>query len=223
MEKKKLVIIGGGETAEMALDYFQHDSDYDVVAFSVEKAYLKCTEVAGLPVVALEDLQASYPPSEHSAFVAVSSTRLNRVRAHLYHSAKEKGYTLASYVSSRAFISRKVEIGENCFILENNVVQYSVKIGNDVVLWSGNHIGHQTIINDHVFISSHVVICGFCEIGEYCFLGVNSSIAHNLKIERDGVIAMGAVITKNTEAQKVYVGSPGKAIKDSFVTFHVET
>ena len=221
-EKNKLVIVGTGETGEMAFDYFTHDSSYEVVAFSVEKAYQDKDEMAGLPVVPFEEIEASHPPSAHHAFVAMSSMRLNRNRSRLYAATKAKGYQLASYVSSRAFVGRKVEIGENCFILEDNVIQFAVKIRNTVVLWSGNHIGHQTIINDHVFVSSHVVISGFCEIGEYCFLGVNSCFANNLKIERDCVIGMGAVIHKNTEPQKVYVGNPGKPIKDSFVAFNVQ-
>ena len=58
-----------------------------------------------------------------------------------------------------------------------------VKIGNNVVLWSGNHIGHNTVIRDNCFIASHVVISGFCEIGENCFLGVNSTVINNITIQ----------------------------------------
>src|SRR5437588_162493 len=221
-EKKQLIIVGDGETAEMAYEYFTHDSPYDVIAFSVEKQYAKKEELFGLPVVHFEDLQEQYPAATHDAFVAISYTQLNRVRARLFKAAKDKGYSLASYVSSKAFVWHNAEIGENCFIFENNVVQYRVKIGNNVVFWSGNHIGHQTIIKDNVFISSHVVVSGYCEVGENCFLGVNSCIANNIKIARDCVIGMGAVIHKNTEAGKVYVGNPGKPIaKDSFAAFNV--
>ena len=40
MEKEaKLVIIGAGEFAEIAYEYFTYDSPYEVVAFAVEKKY----------------------------------------------------------------------------------------------------------------------------------------------------------------------------------------
>jgi sugar O-acyltransferase (sialic acid O-acetyltransferase NeuD family) len=222
MVKKKLIIIGDGETAEMAFEYFTYDSPYDVVAFGVEAQYAKKAQLAGLPVVHFEEIDRQYPPETHEAFVAISYTQLNRVRARLYQATKAKGYFVASYVSSKAFVWRNVEIGENCFIFENNVVQYAVRIGNNVVFWSGNHIGHQTVIKDNVFISSHVVVSGYCEVGENCFLGVNSCIANNIQIARDCVIGMGAVIHKNTEPRKVYVGNPGKPIsKDSFAVFNV--
>ena len=218
----KIIIVGDGETAELAYEYFTHDSPHKVVAFSVERQYLKRNELFGLPVVPFEEVSDLYDPAEHKAFVAISYTQLNRVRARLYYAAKQKGYQLASYVSSKAFVWRNVEIGENCFIMENNVLQYAVRVGHNVVLWSGNHVGHQTIINDHVFISSHVVVSGYCVVGENCFLGVNSSIANNVTIARDCLIGMGAVIHKNTEARKVYVGNPGKPIKDSFAVFGIE-
>jgi sugar O-acyltransferase (sialic acid O-acetyltransferase NeuD family) len=219
----KIVIIGEGETAELAYEYFTYDSPHDVVAFSVEKNYLRSDSLFGLPVVPFEEIQDRYSPTDHQAFVAISYTKLNRVRARLYREAKAKQYQIVSYVSSKAFVWRNVVIGENCFILENNVLQYAVRIGDNVVLWSGNHVGHQTIIHDNVFVSSHVVISGYCEVGENCFLGVNSTIANNVKIGKDCLIGMGAVINKDTEPQKVYVGNPSKAIKDSFVVYGLDT
>jgi sugar O-acyltransferase (sialic acid O-acetyltransferase NeuD family) len=218
----KIIIIGDGETAELACEYFTHDSPHDVVAFSVEREYLKKQELFGLPIIPFEDLTDRYDPAEYVAFVAISYTQLNRVRARLYQETKRKGYSLVSYVSSKAFVWRNVEIGENCFILENNVLQYAVKVGNNVVLWSGNHVGHQTIIRDNVFVSSHVVISGYCDIGENCFLGVNSSLANNLTIAKDCLIGMGAVVNKNTEARQVYVGNPAKPLgKDTFAVYGV--
>jgi len=219
----KIVIIGDGETAELAYEYFTYDSPSEVVAFSVERAYRKKSEMFGVPVIDFEEIERHYPPGDYQAFAAVSYTQLNRVRARLYQEAKRKGYQFASYISSKAFVWRNVEIGENCFIMENNVLQYAVRVGNNVVLWSGNHIGHQSVIHDNVFISSHVVVSGYCEVGENCFLGVNSCIANNIKVAKDSVIGMGAVIHRDTEERKVYVGNPAKSMpRDAHAAFGVK-
>ena len=218
---EKIVIVGDGETAELAYEYFTHDSPHEVVAFAVEREYKKKEELFGLPVVDFEEVEARYPPAEFKAFVAISYNQLNRVRARLFRETKRKGYRCLSYVSSRAFVWHNVELGENCFIFENNVVQYGVRVGDNVVLWSGNHVGHQTVIKDNVFISSHVVVSGYCEVGENCFLGVNASVANNVKIGKDCLIGMGAVVHKDTEERKVYVGHPAKPIKDSFAAMKV--
>jgi len=216
---EQLIIVGNSPIAEIAYEYFTYDSPYEVVAFIVESKFISKKSLLGLPVEPFEEIEKNYDPGRIKMFVAVGYTDLNRLRARFFKESKEKGYTLVSYVSSRSFVWRNVEIGENCFIFEDNTIQPFVKIGNNVTLWSGNHIGHHSIIEDNCFISSHVVVSGFCRIGTNSFLGVNSSLSHRTTIARDNIIAMGAVVTKDTEPERIYVGNPAKALdKSSFET-----
>lgn len=213
---RKLVIGGDSAFAEIAYEYFTHDSDYEVVAFTVEREYLKKESLFGLPVVPFETLVDTHPPSGHSVYAAMVYTKLNRLRTRLSQEAKAKGYKLASYISSRAFLWRNVEIGEHCFIFEDNTVQPFVKVGNNVVLWSGNHIGHHSTIGNNCFISSHVVISGFVEVGENCFLGVNSTIVNNVKIGRDCWLGPNVTITKDTPDATFF--KPGRSETSSVST-----
>jgi sugar O-acyltransferase (sialic acid O-acetyltransferase NeuD family) len=203
-KNKKLIIIGTGETGLIAYEYFQFDSEYEVVAFSVNKDYITENQINNLPVIAFETLETDFSPKDYEVYIAISSGKLNRNRTKVYNDAKDKGYKCASYISSNAFIWRNVEIGENCFIFEDNTLQPFVKIGNNVTLWSGNHIGHNTTIQDNCFISSHCVISGFCEIGQNSFLGVNCTIENNTTIARDNFIGAGALIQKNTKEKEFY-------------------
>lgn len=209
-DSKKLVIIGNGETAILAYEYFTKDSDYDVVAFSVHKKYIEANNFLNLPLYPIEELDEYYGPNGVFLFVAISSVNLNRDRTKLYQDLKAKGYKFASYISSHSFIWDNVEIGENCFILEDNTLQPFVKIGNNVTLWSGNHIGHRTVIKDNCFITSHVVVSGFCIIGKNCFIGVNVSIADKINIGNDCLISLGSVISKDTEDNSIYKGNLAK-------------
>ena len=200
MEKrKKLIIFGDTAFAEIAHEYFKMDSIYEVVAFTVESSHLKFNQLHDIPVVPFEILEQHYDPSDHDIFVAIVYTQLNRLRTRLAALAKDKGYALASYVSSRAFVWQNVKMGEHCFIFEDNTIQPFVKIGNNVVLWSGNHIGHHSTIQDNCFISSHVVISGFCNIGENSFLGVNCTLANNVALGKDNWIGPSVTITRATE------------------------
>lgn len=196
-KSRKLLLIGAGEFADIAYEYFTHDSDYEVVGFAVEAEYLTDREKFGLPVVALENAAETFSPDQVEAHVAVTSTKLNRVRTRLIGLAREAGFRLANYVSSRAFVWRTAKLGENVFIFEMNVVQHDVTIGDGVVLWSGNHIGHQSHIGDFTFVSSHVVISGYTQIGKSCFLGVNASFADNVVLGDDCFVALGSVVNKS--------------------------
>ena len=197
-KNRKLVIVGDSAFAEIAREYFDADTDYEVVAFSVEQAFLKRDTLHGLPVVPFETLEQHFAPATHAVFAAVTYTQLNRLRARLASQAKARGYALASYVSPRAFVWRNVQLGEHCFVFEDNTVQPFVRIGDNVVLWSGNHIGHHSIIGEHCFVSSHVVVSGYCQIGSHSFLGVNATLANNVALGRDNWVGPNTVVMKDT-------------------------
>ncbi|MGJ0329337.1 acetyltransferase [Aliarcobacter cryaerophilus] len=209
---KKLIIFGIGEQAEMAYYYFKNDSKYDIVAFTVDKKYIDKETFFDLPIVEFESIENVYSEEEYELFIAIGYNKINKLREEKYLLCKEKGYKIASYISSKASIFTD-KIGENCFILEDNTVQPYVEIGNNVTLWSGNHIGHHSIIQDNCFVTSHVVISGGCEIGENTFIGVNATLRDHIKIGKSNVIGAGALILNDTEDNKVYMANPTEASK----------
>lgn len=211
--KKRLVIFGSGDIAQLAHYYFHTDSDYEVVAFTVDAAYMTETVFCGLPVVPFEEVAKKYSPEEYVFFVALSYSKLNAVRKEKYLAAKAIGYRLASFISSQATVLNDGRIGENCFIFEDNTIQPFVTIGNNVTLWSGNHIGHHSTIKDHCFIASHVVVSGGVEIGEQCFIGVNSTLRDHIKIGERCVIGAGALLLADAEAEGVYIGTATERAK----------
>ncbi|WOI10106.1 acetyltransferase [Thalassospira lucentensis] len=201
----KLIIFGLSNIAECAYEYFTHDSEYDVVAFTVDKDFVpERAEHFNKPIVPFDKLLGLYPADQYDVFVAVGSQYLNRFRAEKVSAVKAMGYSLASYVSSRAFVWPNVVLGEHVFIQEDNTIQPFAKIGSNVTLWAGNHIGHASVIEDNCFVTSHVVISGHCRIGENSFVGVNASIADCVEIGRDNLIGMGAIISKNTPDNSLY-------------------
>lgn len=200
-----IVIFGAGDIARLAHFYFTHDSDHHVVGFVVDKLFRTEKSFLDLPCTDFEQISRDYPPSQVKLFVALSYAQMNRVRASKYDEAKSQGYELVSYVSSRCSYLTESPVGENCFILEDNTIQPFVNIGNDVTMWSGNHIGHDSVIDDHCFISSHVVISGHVHVHPYCFIGVNATLRNSITIAAESLIGAGAIIMKDTVEKGVYV------------------
>ncbi len=201
----KVVLFGAGKIADEAFYYLKNDSPHEVVAFTVDGAYLSEGCKLGLPVVPFEEVKAAFPAGEHRMFVAVGYQDLNKFRARKVAEAKASGYELISYVSSRAHNFGQVEIGENCFVLENVVIQPCSRVGSNVFLWSGNHVGHHATIGDHCYLSGQVVVSGSAVIEPYCFLGVNSTIGHEITIGRESFVGAGALITKSAAPGSVYI------------------
>ncbi|HVW07903.1 MAG TPA: acetyltransferase [Bryobacteraceae bacterium] len=206
-KEHKLILIGDSAFAEVAYEYFTWDSQYEVVAFAVEREYRTRDQFQGLPVVDFEELPKLYASARHHFFASLAYRSRNRLRTRLYRTAKALGYTPASYISSRAFVWRDVELGEHCFIYENNVLQPRVKVGSNVVICSGNHVGHHSRIGSNCYLASHVAISGYVEVGESCFLGVNSTISNNLTVGSDCTIGAGALVLSDVPPRQVVVGT----------------
>ena len=66
---KPIVIFGAGDIAEVAHYYFKHDSDQDVVAFTVDQEFLDKKELFGLPVIPFEKILDIYPPADFDVFI----------------------------------------------------------------------------------------------------------------------------------------------------------
>ena len=204
---KKLIIFGVGDVAELAYFYFSNESNYNVMGFAVDKEFMDKKIFHSLPVVAYEELPNKFPPNEYELFIAMSYAKVNKYSAEKYLQIKRLGYSLASFVSSKA-TNYAESIGENCFILEDNTIQPFVEIGNNVTLWSGNHIGHHSVIEDHCFITSQVVISGGCTIGELSFIGVNSTLRDHIEIGKSNVIGAGSLIMADSDDFNVFISKP---------------
>jgi sugar O-acyltransferase (sialic acid O-acetyltransferase NeuD family) len=206
----KLVIFGNGSIAELAGYYFDTDSDHDVAGYVVNGEYLDGDTFNGKPLSAFETVTDQYPPDEFGLFIALGYAGLNRVRQDKFEAVRALGYEMPSYVAGRSAVADNVEIGDNCFVLENQTVQPFCRLGDNVTLWSGNHIGHHSVIADHVFISSHVVVSGHCTIGERCFIGVNATLRDNCEIGADSFVGMAAPVVADVAAGSVVVGQSGE-------------
>jgi len=203
---RPLVIFGQGNIAELAKFYFRHD-DRKVAAFTVDAEFIKEAQFCGSPVVPFGDVSRSFSPQDHDFFVAVSYSKLNKLRQSKVAAAKEMGYRLVSYISPKATVFADFKCGENCFILEDNTIQPFARIGANVTLWSGNHIGHHSVIEDNCFIASHVVVSGGVRIGQNTFVGVNVTIRDHVTIGQRCVLGAGSLILSDAPDESVF--SPG--------------
>ena len=217
----KVIIFGVLDTAELAHYYLTHDSEHEVVAFTVNQEYIEKDTFHDLPVVPFEEVEKFYSPEEYAFFAPITGRNMNRNREKVYLESKQKGHTFISYISSKATVFHPELIGENCFILEDNTIQPFTKIGNNVIMWSGNHIGHHGLIKDHCFFTSHVVLSGHCVVESYSFFGVNSTIRDYTNIAAGTLVGMSSSITKETEEWGIYIGNPSKKVpgKKSFEAY----
>jgi sugar O-acyltransferase (sialic acid O-acetyltransferase NeuD family) len=208
----RVVIFGQGRGADTAFRYLTQDSPHEICAFAVDAAYITDRTYHGLPVVDYETVTTTYPPDAYHMFVPLGFQRMNRLRAERYLDAKGRGYRFISYVSSRLSSLEAPRIGENCFILDGQLLNLDVSIGNNVTMWSGNHVGDRTVIGDHVWIASHVSLAGDVTVGEGCFLGVNASVSNGVRLGARTFVGAQTIVDKDTPADAVFLSQPARSV-----------
>jgi len=208
----KVVLFGVGQVASRVYWYLTYDSPYEVAAFTVDPEYIKEEKLFGLPVVSFENIESTYPPSEYKMFLSISSSNMNKIRAQKYAIAKEKGYELINYISSKATTWPGLTIGDNCQIQTNSIIEPFAEIGNDVILGTNTLVSHNALVTDHCFIAHHAVILGNVVVGPYCFIGANATIRDHVTIAKECVIGAGALILEDTIERGVYKGNPAQLL-----------
>ncbi len=203
--KEKVVIVGASLFAEVVHCYLAEDGRYEVVAFAQSASQISDKQKNGLPVISLETLEEAHPPGSCKLFVAIGYKKVNKIRAEIFSQLRSRGYRFVTYVHPSVKLWSNNVIGENCFVFEDNTIQPFVEIGDDTILWSGNHIGHHAKIGRHCFIASHAVISGSCQIGDFSFVGVNATFRDSINIAESCVIGAGALIMKSTRPKEVYI------------------
>ena len=208
----KVIIYGTGDVASVVYSYLKHDSPYEVVAFTVDAKEIEQPVFLDLPLIAFEEVEKVHPPEDHQMLVALGYRELNALRAEKYEGAKAKGYKMARYISSSAFVSPDAQIGDNCMICPKSIILPYAEIGDNVNIGEAALIGHHVSIGDHSWVTSGALIMGNVAVHRRCFLGGGSVVRNNVTVAANGIIGAGALILENTAEGDVYMGSPAEKL-----------
>jgi acetyltransferase-like isoleucine patch superfamily enzyme len=192
--RHKIVLFGTGRGASVAHRFLAGDTPHEIVGFSAHGQYVSSHTHRGLPLVPFEEVERRFDPADYRMLILLGYQRMNGLRADIYEQAKAKGYTLESYVASDIFRVEPLTVGENCFIMDNQSISLDVRIGNNVVMWSSNHVGDLTTIGDHAWLSSHVTIAANVAVGERAFLGIGATVSGGSIIGRESFVGADVLV-----------------------------
>jgi sugar O-acyltransferase (sialic acid O-acetyltransferase NeuD family) len=202
---ENLILYGNGSVAEVLHYHFTTETNYQIVAFTVDRHLIHENTFHGVPLVPWDEVQVRFPPADHRMMIAVGYVQGNRLRADRVGAAKEMGYGLVSYVSPKASLWDGFLVGENCRISEYARIEPYAFVGDNVFIGSGALVGHHSVIQEHCHLSANVCIAGHVIVEPYSFIGINATIRDNVKIAHSCVIGAGAVILGNTIERGIYM------------------
>lgn len=206
----KIILFGTGQLAQLLYDYIQDDGQFEIVAFTADKPDMDT--LYDLPVIDFNDLEIQYSPTEYKILIVIGYSERNQKRKRVFERVKNKGYSMVNYIHASSIVPKSTEIGENCIILENNVFQPHVSIGNDFGMLSSNVISHHVKIEDHCFVTEHVCVGGRVVIGSGSTLGLNSTIKQRVKIAPKTFVGANVYLRTDSIKNSVYEAPDPKII-----------
>lgn len=210
MNKKKCIVFGITSFAEMLVGYLEHYTDYKIAGYVIDRAYKKSDCLGKYPIVEFEKVENIYSPLEYDMFLALGYKNMNDLRKQKYIEAKEKGYTIASFIHPTVTMDL-AHVGEGNIIFENVTLSYGVEIGNCNIIWNGCQISHETKVGDFNFFAPATVLAGKVTVENNCFCGINSAVRGANTLKNYTLVGAGCYMNNSSEEHGVYV--PARALK----------
>lgn len=202
---RKIVLFGNGKIADVLHSLLDGDPQLSIAGFTCDRAFVTGDKLHDLPLVAFEDVETTFPPSDYEMFVAIGYQDMNALRAERCGLARAKGYRLASWISPRANVPKSCVVGANCVVMDAATVQPYARLGDGVFVWSGAVVGHHATIGDYCWLASNSTVAGTTTLGQSCFVGVNAAIGQGISVGERAMVGAATVITRNTEPNGVYI------------------
>lgn len=134
-------------------------------------------------------------------------------RKEIFDRVKKEGYKLATLIHPSVYISDCTHIGEGSIISSNVFISCDVSIKENVYIQPYVSIGHDTLIEKHSLISTFTTIAGFCVIEEMVYIAPGTAIRDRIKIGKNTIVGMGAVVFKDISEKVVAIGNPARPIR----------
>lgn len=205
----KLLIIGAGGHGRVIADCAEASSLYSEIAFLDDCHPTRDSNLAW-PVIDKSSAWKQYQ-KEYDFALAIGN---NKSRLAMYHALSSSNARLPNIIHPKAVISKHATLGQGNVVFANAVINPGAAIANACIINTGATIDHDCKLANAVHISPGANIAGTVTIGEISWFGVGSCSVQSIDIAENSQIGAGAAVTKNTEANGLYVGVPAKRIKD---------
>jgi acetyltransferase-like isoleucine patch superfamily enzyme len=123
-------------------------------------------------------------------------------------------------------IFERAEIGVNCNVCANVLIENDVKVGDNVTIKSGVQLWDGVILEDNVFVGPNVTFTNDLfprskvyleplktQVQTGASIGANSTILPGVTIGQGAMVGAGSVVTKNVAPNALVRGNPAKFIR----------
>lgn len=213
MQKKPIILIGGGGHCRSCIDVIEQENVYQVEGI-LDNSLNKGELIDSYPVIGNDSLIEELISAQKSFLITVGQIKTARIRLNIYQNLLKLGAHMATIVSPKAYVSPRATIGNGSIIMHGACINAGATTGVNAIINTNALIEHDATIGDHCHLSTGSIVNGTCHIHDQVFIGSGAVIANNITITNKTVIGAGTVVIKNITNAGTYAGNPHKKITD---------
>ncbi len=110
----------------------------------------------------------------------------------------------------------RLQVGKRCKIREGATLNTGTeggggltRIGDDVLMMTGSHVGHDAIVGDRVVLANQAAIAGHCQIGDDVIVGGLSGVHQWVRVGRGAIIGAVTMVTNDVVPYGLVQGPRG--------------
>lgn len=205
MEKKNLILVGGGGHCKSVIDVAE-SAGYNILGI-LDMPEEVGKSVLGYKVVGTDDDIPQFV-DKAEFIITVGFIKNPAIRIRISEKIKNAGGRLATIVASTARVSKYAEVGEGTVVMHQAFVNAGAKIGRNCIINTFSNIEHDAQVGDQCHISTGTMVNGDCKIGERVFVGSQSVLANGISIGDDIIVGAGSLVRKSMSVKGIYSGNP---------------
>jgi UDP-N-acetylbacillosamine N-acetyltransferase len=205
-ENLSLVIIGAGGHGRVVADCATLTDRYKEIIF-LDDCFAERKQNFHWPIVGVVDDWPNY--SDRADFIVAFGN--NELRANTLKVLDDAGVSIANVVHPSAVVSSSVKLGKGIVVFANAVINIGSIISDGCIINTASTIDHDCSLDKCCHISPGAHVAGGVKIGALTWLGIGSSVIEYIELAECTQIGAGAVVTKPTLANTLYLGIPAKA------------
>ena len=181
----RLLIIGAGGYGRTVAEAAAITGKYSSIAF-VDDSYEDGKTSGRYSIVGSSDNLAELTGSFDFAVAAIGNNRIRKEKTERLLAA---GYSLATIIHPRTYVSIDAEIGEGTTIMAGAVVGPYAKIGRGCILNANATADHDSVMHDYAHLGVGVAIAGTSTLGEGAWLQAGCAAGYGVVIPKWEVVS----------------------------------
>lgn len=208
----KLILLGTGGHAKVLADILLQNGQE---IFATVSPGERCPDfpIASVPHYTDDRLLFDFSPNEYFFVNGIGSLPGSELRKKIFLNFKEKGFSFASVVSSRATVSPFAILGEGVQVMAGAIIQASATVSSNSIINTGACVDHDCIIGAHSHIAPSATLCGHVVVGNKVHVGAGATVIQSIRIEDRAVIGVGSNVTVDVPEDSTVYGARSHTVE----------